>query len=146
MLGNIGNMLEITISIHPFEKLIVWGSKWQKNQPQPKIKNPTKTRWWFQIFVHFHLYFGKWFNHQPEKTCHRETRDSILPSRLAPQHDFHPHDVPQPGHWSVRVDSSTVVPWEQRYGTWSRENIRNLVGGFKYFLFSPLLGEMIQFD
>ena len=45
-----------------------------------------------------------------------------------------------------------MVPWYRYRVTWNRPPLvrddvqTNLGGGFKYFLFSPLPGEMIQFD
>ena len=44
--------------------------------------------------------------------------------------------------------TSIGIPLMVEFKTYSRPNMtfRALGGGFKYFLFSPLLGEMIQFD
>ena len=56
-----------------------------------------------------------------------------------------------PGVWMVCFWGPVMTP-PQRLGVWKPRDWEialretNLGGGFKYFLFSPLFGEMIQFD
>ena len=48
---------------------------------------------------------------------------------------------------TITISLGTIPRWRKhRPGSSGFRHSHNLGGGFKYFLFSPLLGEMIQFD
>ncbi len=66
--------------------------------------------------------------------------------------------MPKTEKWhDLLLDVNSAIRWEWYHGApvkplksngWNQkiQKIGGLGGGFKYFFFSPLLGEMIQFD